>query len=114
MEDLFKKLLYAGVGLASQTGDKFEKALEDLAKKGQKSDSDVKEAADELVSRVDDLIEKAGTTREDFEARFKEVVDKVPFGKKGSELDELKARVEELEGQLAKAKTTTKKTTAKA
>ena len=107
MEDLFKKLLYAGVGLAAQTTDKFEKSLDDLVEKGKISDTEAKKI-------VDEVIEKTETTREDLESRFKTFTEKAGFGKK-SEMEELKTRIEELEAQLATAGSTTKKaTTAKA
>lgn len=94
MENLFQKLLYAGVGLASQTTEKFEKSLDDLVKKGKLSDTEAKKL-------VDELIERTSTAREEFEERFKAVADKVGFKKTTNELEELKKRVEELEAKLA-------------
>ena len=52
MEDSFKKLLYAGVGLAATATEKFEKTVNDLVKKGKVTDSEGKKIVEEFLEKT--------------------------------------------------------------
>lgn len=105
MEDAFKRLLYAGIGLAATATEKFEASVNDLVEKGKVSDSEAKKL-------VEDFLEKTNTKKDDFEDKFKTFVEKIGYTS-NNDVEELRKRVEELEAQLGK-KTTTKKEAAKA
>lgn len=105
MEDAFKKLLYAGIGLAATATEKFEASVDELVAKGKVSDSEAKKL-------VEDFLDKTNTKKDDFEDKFKTFVEKIGYTS-NNDVEELRKRVEELEAQLGK-KTSTKKETAKA
>ncbi len=100
MEDTLKKLLYAGVGLAAEAGEKFEKSLNELVDKGKLNDSEAKKKLDEFISKTADK-------RKEFENKFNEFVEKHGYSK-SSDVVELRKRVEDLESKLGvkKAKVT--------
>ena len=98
METTFKKLLYAGVGLANQVTEKFEKQIDELVEKGKLSDSEAKKL-------IDDMISKTEERREDFDENFQKFVEKFGYTK-AEDLAELRKKVEELETKLADKKTT--------
>ncbi len=107
-DNLFKKVLYAGVGLASVTAEKIEETVDDLIKKGKISDSEGKKI-------VEDFFKNTEVKAEEFEGKLKEVVKNVvakfDFLKR-EDVAGLRRRVEELEAELAKTKEG--KTTSKA
>jgi polyhydroxyalkanoate synthesis regulator phasin len=100
MEDNFKKLLYAGVGIAVTAKEKFEKAVDDLVNKGKVNESEGKKM-------VDDFVAKTEEKKNEFDKLLKDLVEKVGYSKK-SEVEELRKRIEELEAKAGKAKTATK------
>lgn len=112
MSDVFKNFLYAGVGLAAMTTEKIQATVDELVEKGKISDSEGKKIVEDFLSntegRKSEFEDKLRTVSE-------EVISKFDF-MKNKEVDELKARVEELEAKLAeanKAKTSAKSSTAK-
>ena len=93
MEDAFKRLLYAGVGIAASATEKVESTIDNLVEKGKLSDNEGKKI-------IDEFLEKSETRREEFDDKFKGFVEKFGYTK-SADLDELRKRVEELESKLA-------------
>ncbi|MBN4061566.1 MAG: hypothetical protein COA57_06425 [Flavobacteriales bacterium] len=94
MEDTFKRLLYAGVGLAAEATEKVQKEIDKLVEKGQVSDLEGKKI-------VDDFLEKTEDKRKEFESKFNEFVEKHGYSK-NSEVAELRKRIDALDAKLAK------------
>lgn len=114
MEETFKKLIYAGVGLAAQATERIEETINDLISKGKITDKEGKKI-------VDDFIKKTEDKKESYETKFKTAVEDVTsrfnYVKK-ADYDALAKKVAKLEkemkAQKAPAKrTATKKTVAK-
>lgn len=97
MEETFKKLLYAGVGLAAEASEKFEKSINELVDKGKLNETEAKKNIDEFFS-------KTAERRKEFEGKFNEFVEKYGYSK-NSDVQELRKRVEELESKLGVKKT---------
>lgn len=110
--DTLKNIIYAGVGLASTTSEKIKETIDELVEKGKISDTEGKKIVDDFLNSTEDK-------RAEFENKLKKTGEKISekfdFLNKDKELDSLKARIKELEGQIAKMKkkpsTTTKKST---
>ena len=110
--DTLKNIIYAGVGLASTTSEKIKETIDELVEKGKISDTEGKKIVDDFLNSTEDK-------RAEFENKLKKTGEKISekfdFLNKNKELDSLKARIKELEGQIAKMKkkpsTTTKKST---
>ncbi len=100
MEDAFKKFLYAGVDLAAEVSSKFEDGVKELIEKGKISDVEGKKL-------VDDLFSKTEARKEEFEAKYNEIKEKVGIVKKTEQeiLADLKAKVADLESKMGKAST---------
>jgi polyhydroxyalkanoate synthesis regulator phasin len=100
MEDLFKKLLYAGAGLAVTAKENLEKSIDELVEKGKISDNEGKKI-------VDDFFEKTQNRKNEFEEKLtkisEEIANKMNYVKK-TDVDALVKRVEELEAKVAKSK----------
>ncbi len=100
MEDLFKKLLYAGAGLAVTAKENLEKSIDELVEKGKISDNEGKKI-------VDDFFEKTENRKKEFEEKLakitEEIANKMNYVKK-TDVDALVKRVEELEAKVAKSK----------
>ena len=97
MEDSFKKFLYAGVDLAAEVSTKFEEGGKDLVEKGKISDVEGKKM-------VDELFEKTEARKEEFEAKYNDIKEKVGLVKKTEEeiLADLKSKVADLESKIGK------------
>lgn len=89
METTFKKILYAGIGLASEASEKIEKRVNELAKKGETSDTEVKKIVDDFIKRTDETSKKV-------EKKFNEIAEKFGYAK-NSEVAELRKKLETLE-----------------
>lgn len=109
MEDSLKKFLYAGVDLAAEASSKLEDSVKDLIAKGKISEAEGKKM-------VDDLFEKTENAKTEFEAKYKEVKERVGITKKSDEevLAELKQKVADLESKVGKPAAAKKAATAKA
>lgn len=112
MSDVFKNFLYAGVGLAAMTTEKIQATVDELVEKGKISDSEGKKIVEDFLSNTES---KSSEFEEKLRNISEEVISKFDF-MKNKEVDELKARVEELEAKLAeanKAKSSSKSTATK-
>lgn len=96
MENLFKKVVYTGVGLVTSTAEKYQSQIDELVEKGKLSEEEGKKVVDGLFNDFDQK-------KEDFEGRLKTIVNKVvgsfDFASR-SEIATLKTKVAELEAQL--------------
>lgn len=96
MADLFKKILYTGVGLVSVAAEKVQKNIDEMVKKGSLTEEEGKKM-------VDDLVETTEEQAKDFETKLKETVSGVMKTLKFptlKDLTALKKRIEALEAQL--------------
>lgn len=100
MEDLFKKLLYAGAGLAVTAKESLDKSIDELVEKGKISDTEGRRI-------VDNFFEKTESRKQEFEEKLtkvtEEIANKMNYVKK-TDVDALVKRVEELEAKLAESK----------
>ncbi|MEX2588698.1 MAG: phasin family protein [Chitinophagales bacterium] len=106
MEESFKKLLYAGVGLAAQATEKLQKSVDELVEKGKMTDSEAKKV-------VEDFLDKSDSKKDEFEDRFNSFVEKFGYTK-SEELDALKKRIAELEKKSGSSSSSTASTAKKA
>jgi polyhydroxyalkanoate synthesis regulator phasin len=109
MEDSLKKFLYAGVDLAAEASSKLEDSVKGLVAKGKISEAEGKKM-------VDDLFEKTENAKTEFEAKYKEVKERVGITKKSDDevLAELKQKVADLESKVGKPAAAKKPVAAKA
>ncbi len=97
MENLFKNLVYTGVGFMALTKQKFEESIEKLVAEEKITSKEGKKIVDEFVKNSE---EKIG----EFEGQMKTVVEKVVKSLSfatTSELETLRNRVAVLEAVLA-------------
>jgi polyhydroxyalkanoate synthesis regulator phasin len=98
MLDFLKRTIWLGVGLAAMTAEKIEETVRGIVKKGHLTEKEGKEL-------IVDLVEKSKKARKDLGDRVEGMVQdtlkrlKIPTRK---EVDELKARIEQLEKALEK------------
>ena len=108
--DTLKNIIYAGVGLASTTSEKIKETINELVEKGKISDTEGKKIIDDFLNSTEDK-------RAEFENKLKKTGEKISerfdFLNKEKEVDSLKARIEELEGQITNMKKKTSTTTKK-
>ena len=98
MEKAFKNFLYAGVELAAEASNKFEKSVTDLVKKGKISETEGKKM-------VDDFISKSEERKDEFEKKFKELKDRFSWKKnEEEELEDLRKKVSDLEAKVKEKK----------
>lgn len=109
MEETFKKLIYAGVGLAAQATERIEETINDLISKGKITDKEGKKI-------VDDFIKKTEDKKESYETKFKTAVEDVTsrfnYVKK-ADYDVLAKKVAKLEKEMKAKKAPAKRTAAK-
>jgi polyhydroxyalkanoate synthesis regulator phasin len=111
MEDLLKKILYTGVGIAALTAEKLQQVVDGLIKENKLTKEEGKKI-------VDDLFENAKTKKDELETQLKSVVEKTvsnfDFATK-KEVEALKKRVNVLESKVngTKAKKPAPKTAKK-
>lgn len=98
MLEFIKKSIMAGAGLAMMTAEKTQEFFEEMVKKGEISEKEAKDA-------VSDLLEKSKQLRKDLEEKTEKAVTsvlqrlQVPSR---AEVEELKARIEQLEKSRGK------------
>lgn len=97
MEELFKKVLYAGAGLAAVATEKIQTTVDELVEKGKISDKEGKKI-------IEEFFEKTDAKKNEFEEKFakvtQEVTEKLGYVKK-EEVDSLMKRIDKLEAKLA-------------
>ena len=99
MEDMFKKVFYAGVGLVAMAAEKVEATVKDLVDKGKISELDGKKI-------LEDFFKSTEHKKEEFEERIKRATEDVvtKFGRgtssNGNNLEHLVARIEAIEAKL--------------
>lgn len=101
MEETLKKLLYTGVGLATEATERLEDEWNKLVEKGKSTDSEVKTA-------VDNFINKTEETTGEWETKFNQWMENFGYAK-NSTVNDLNDRIAKLEKQLKAKKTTAKK-----
>ena len=96
MEDLFKKVLYTGVGLVAFASEKIQQTVDELVKENKISSEEGKKI-------VDNFLNSTEAKKDEFEGKLKsltdEVVTKFNFNKK-TDLNSLVARIEAIEAKL--------------
>lgn len=101
MDDMFRKVFYAGVGLVAIAAEKVEATVKDLVDKGKISELDGKKI-------LEDFFKSTEHKKEEFEERIKrateDVVNKFGRATHSSNLDHLIARIEALEAKLGISK----------
>ena len=104
MDELFKKFLYTGVGLASLTAEKLQETVDEMVGKGKVSKDEGKKIVDEFIDRVDDQ-------RSDFEKRMREMADNLsasinlPKMATKEDIENVLSRLEALEAKVNGATT---------
>ncbi|MEN9443860.1 MAG: hypothetical protein RIS47_750 [Bacteroidota bacterium] len=97
MENLFRNLVYTGVGFVALTKKKFEEAVETLVTEEKISSKEGKKLVDEFVKNTESKVSE-------FEGQMKNVVEKVVKSLSfatTTDLDALRNRVAVLEAVLA-------------
>lgn len=101
MEDVFKKFLYTGLGLAALTIEQVQKGVDELV-------SNKKISKEEGRKIVEDVMQKTTSKKEELEGQFKkmaeEVMEKFSFSR-NKEIEELEKRISILEAKLKKSST---------
>ena len=98
MLEFIKKAIFISAGLASMTAEKIEETVAEIVKRGELSETQGKEF-------IRDLKEKSAKAKKDMGERIDKMVDdtlrklSLPTRK---EVEELKARIEELEKAMEK------------
>ncbi|MCB9235930.1 MAG: hypothetical protein H6581_30060 [Bacteroidia bacterium] len=96
MEDLFKKVLYTGVGLVAVGAEKLQEVVDKLV-------SDNKISVDEGKKIVEDFFANTEARRAEFESKIKEATEnflgRMPMVSK-ADFDALVARVSSLESKV--------------
>jgi len=98
MEDLFKKVIYTGVGLVSTTAEKIQSNIDELVKKGSLSEEEGKKV-------VEDILENTESKKDEFEGKLKEMISSTIAALNlptKSDIESLMARLEELEKKAKK------------
>ena len=105
MQDIIKKTLLAGIGLALKTWDEVEALAKDLVKKGELSEDEGRNFLKDLQKRYDDVQKKLEARVEVAVREFLKKADVVT----GDELKALKKEVHQLKKMInSDAKTASK------
>lgn len=92
--DIMKKTVLTGLGLAAITKEKAEEIVSDLVKQGELSKDEGRQLVDSIIKKADaEKREIRGWVQQE----VKKVLDTMGFATK-ADLDEIKARLERLEG----------------
>ncbi|MGB0863798.1 MAG: phasin family protein [Saprospiraceae bacterium] len=96
MEQLFKKVLYTGVGIVSTTTEKLQKEVNQWVEKGQLTEDEGKKV-------VEDLVQDTESKKDEYEGKVKDYVEKFlarfDFPTR-QEITSLHEKVAELEAKL--------------
>ena len=112
-ENIIRKTLYTAVGIVAGTTERLQKVIDDLVSKGRLSEEEGKKV-------VDDVVKTNESRRDEYEGRFRNIVDSV-LSKlnlpQGDAYEKMEKRVKSLEvklGLLAKELDNQRKATAAA
>jgi len=112
MEKIIRKTLYTAVGIVAGTTERLQNVIDELVSKGRLSEEEGKKV-------VDDVVKNSEGKREEYEGRFRNIVDSV-LSKlnlpQGDAYEKLSKRVKSLEvklGLLAKELDAQRKAAAK-
>jgi poly(hydroxyalkanoate) granule-associated protein len=97
MADALRKLLLAGLGALDITEDKARAVFNDLVARGEISEKDAKEVVSSWTKRAAD---QRGRLQEDIEQAVQRTMSAIGIARQ-SELQTLKAKIDELEARLA-------------
>jgi len=107
MENLIKKFVYTGVGLASLTAEKLQKSIDKLVDEDKISEKEGRKI-------VDEFFQKTESKKKSFETQInkiiKEVISKFDFSK-AKEILDLNKRVKVLENKISKMSVVTAQAT---
>jgi len=111
MEELLKKVLYTGVGIAALTAEKLQQVVDGLVKEDKLTQEEGKKI-------VTDFFKNTQTKKDEFETQLKSVAEKVVSNFKfasSKDVEALKKRVNALESKVngTKAKKAAPKTAKK-
>ena len=95
MLDLIHKILYTSIGFAALTEQKAQEIVAELEKRGDVSAEEGKKLAQDLIDRARKQSEQF---RQSISDEVKKIADKCKWVSR-QELEDLKARVEQLEGR---------------
>jgi polyhydroxyalkanoate synthesis regulator phasin len=98
MEDLIKKFVYTGVGIASLTAEKLQKSIDKLVNEEKISENEGKKIVDEFFQKTES---KKKSIESQISKITKEVVSKFDFSK-AKEILDLNKRVKALENKILK------------
>ena len=96
MEDLIRKFFYTGVGLVSLTAERLQDSVKKLV-------DEEKISYDQGRKLIDEIMERVGSKREEFERNFKKASEDLAVKFKSStesKSSELERRIEALEAKL--------------
>lgn len=96
MDNIIKKVLYTGVGFIAATTERLQKSVDELVDRGRLSEEEGKKV-------VDDVVKNTETKRDEYEGRFRKVID-AALAKlnlpQGDSYERLEKRVKSLEVKL--------------
>ena len=96
LENIIRKTLYTAVGIVAGTTERLQKVIDDLVSKGKLSEEEGKKV-------VDDVVKTSENRRDEYEGRFRNIVDGV-LSKlnlpQGDAYEKLEKRVKSLEVKL--------------
>jgi polyhydroxyalkanoate synthesis regulator phasin len=101
MEDLFKKFVYTGVGMAALAKEKLEKVIEEFVEKNKMS-------TEEGEKIIKDFKESAGVKAKEMKETINKLIENAKTGFKfndQNEIDELNKIIKDLEYLLEKKET---------
>lgn len=107
MESIIEKILFASIGAVSLTKEKIEDLVDELIKRGQVAQSERATTVRELLDRLEDQSLRAKLW---VEQQAREALERLRPNYP-SQLDELTAKVNELEAQVQELLKGSKKTT---
>ena len=96
MQDMIKKTLLAGIGLALKTWDEVEAAAKEMVKKGELSETEGRRFLEDLQKRYDEVQKKLEARVEQTVREFLKKADVVT----GDELKALKKEVHQLKKMI--------------
>jgi polyhydroxyalkanoate synthesis regulator phasin len=102
MNDLLRKVVLTGIGLAALTKEKIEEVVKDVVEKGKLSEKEGKEFVDELLKKSEGAREKVeGQIEKALQATLKKMnlVTRDEFSKLEKQIKQLKKAVKESKTQ---------------